>query len=613
MLQLFPRRGLLALFLALLVAALNVAVFMSLHPGDRGEEDEAHATYARAALDQRMEILAGRSRRIAPGSWMRAKGHVDRMRKRRDAARLSSAGSAAAASSEAVSLPTSVTSPSAAATWRWLGPNNIGGRIRTIAITPANPTTIFAGSASGGIWKSTDSGASWTPVDDFMSVLSVSSIVFDPTNPSVMYAGTGEGYDNIDAIRGDGIFKSTDSGSTWTQLASTAGTTTVDNFAFVDRVAISPDGQIILTANGGAGVFRSTNGGATFTQTATFAAETVVIDPADGSKALAAPQGAIHYTTDGGQTWHLSSGLPAGGRIELAYAPGNPLVVYASYDYHNGSLFRSNDGGVSFTLVHDGSDEPLLGAQGWYDNVIWVNPTNVNDVIVGGVDMYESLDGGTTWPNEIGRQMHADHHAIVADPRFGAANRTVYFGSDGGMFKIDDLGEFATSPPYAINNNLGVTQFYGAAADPSTGIVVGGTQDNGTDSFSPSTSLGWFIASAGDGGFAASDPSRSGLFYGEHQYLTLFRATNGGHTDVSFIDGGLSDANHDALFIAPFVLDPNNPQRMLAGGLTLWRTPDATVSSPTWTGIKASRSGSDHVSAIAIAPGNSNIIWVGYE
>ncbi|MGH9411126.1 MAG: choice-of-anchor D domain-containing protein, partial [Vicinamibacterales bacterium] len=263
--------------------------------------------------------------------------------------------------------------------------------------------------------------------------------------------------------------------------------------------------------------------------------------------------------------------------------------------------------------VHDGSDESLLGAQGWYDNVIWVNPTNVNDVIVGGVDMYESLDGGTTWPNEIGMQMHADNHAIVPDPRFGAANRTVYFGGDGGMFKIDDLGQFTTSPPYAVNNNLGVTQFYGAAADPSTGIVVGGTQDNGTESFSPSTSLGWFIASAGDGGFAASDPSRSGLFYGEHQYLTLFRATNGGHTDLSFIDGGLSDANANALFIAPFVLDPNNPQLMLAGGLTLWRTPDATASSPTWTGIKTSRSGSDHVSAIAIAPGNSNIIWVGYE
>ncbi|MGH9411207.1 MAG: hypothetical protein ACRD1V_17350 [Vicinamibacterales bacterium] len=367
MLQLFPRRVLLALFLALSVAVLNAALFTSLHRRDEGEEDELHATYARAALDQRMEILAGRSRRIAPGSWMRAKGHVDRMRKRR--ARLSSAGSAAGVSSETTSSgssgssgtssSSSASSSAAAATissgaWRWLGPNNIGGRIRTIAISPASPTTIFAGSASGGIWKSTDSGASWTPVDDFMSVLSVSSIVFDPTDPSVMYAGTGEGYDNIDAIRGDGIFKSTDGGSTWIQLVATAGTTTVDNFAFVDRIAISPDGNTILTANGGAGVFRSTNGGATFTQTATFSAETVVIDPADGSKALAAPQGAIYYTTDGGQTWHLSSGLPPGGRIELAYAPGNPLVVYASYDYHNGSLFRSNDGGVSFTLVHDG-------------------------------------------------------------------------------------------------------------------------------------------------------------------------------------------------------------------------------------------------------------------
>ena len=371
----------------------------------------------------------------------------------------------------------------------------------------------------------------------------------------------------------------------------------------------------MLTANGGDGMFRSTNGGATFTHVSALAATTVVFHPTDSAKAVAAGSGSIAYTSDGGLTWHASTGLPGGGRTELAYARSNPNIVYASYDSNGGSVLRSINGGVSFTVVHDGTNGSLLGNQGWYDNVIWVNPVNANDVIVGGISMFESLDGGISWPNNVGGGVHADHHAIVEDPRFdGVTNQTVYFGNDGGIYKLDDLSRWSSSPPLAINTNLGVTQFYGAAGDVATGAIFGGTQDNGTELYTPSTKRSWSVMVGGDGGRAAADASASGIFYGENQYLNLFRFTTDA-SSITPITMGLSDAGrpNQTLFIAPFILDPNNSQVLLAGGEFLWRTTNPRAASPTWRGLKLSPTGAELVSAIAVAPGNSDAIWVGYD
>ena len=147
--------------------------------------------------------------------------------------------------------------------WKWLGPGNIGGRTRSIVIHPGNPNIMWLGAVGGGVWKSIDGGTSWAPLADFMANLNVACLVIDPTNPNVLYAGTGEGYYNGDALRGNGIFKTTNGGANWTQLASTTG----PNFFFVNRLAMSPNGQVLLAATR-SGMYRSTNGGSSFTAVA---------------------------------------------------------------------------------------------------------------------------------------------------------------------------------------------------------------------------------------------------------------------------------------------------------------------------------------------------------
>ena len=282
--------------------------------------------------------------------------------------------------------------------WTWLGPGNIGGRVRSIIIHPTNPNTMWAGSVGGGIWRTDDGGGSWTPVDDFMANLAIGCMVMDPTDSNVMYAGTGEGFYNVDAIRGEGIFKSIDGGVTWNQLSSTNNS----NFYWVNRLTISPDGSTILAATRDSGIFRSTDGGANWTQTlsSTWVGD-VDFDPSNGNNAVAGGLwgSGAWYSTNGGQSWTASTfnspGIADAGRIEVAYAPSSPNIVYASIDLNSGELWKSTDGGHTYSLVNTGTE--YLGGQGWYDNIVWVDPTNPDVVVVGGIDLWRSTDAGASF------------------------------------------------------------------------------------------------------------------------------------------------------------------------------------------------------------------------
>lgn len=284
-------------------------------------------------------------------------------------------------------------------------------------------------------------------------------------------------------------------------------------------------------------------------------------------------------------------------------------------------------------------------------------------MIAGGIDLWRSTDGGNTLA-EISTSSshppspHADQHAIVAHPGYnGTSNRMMFFGSDGGICTAPDLhavGEEA-SPPYLVgweglDNSFGVTQFYAGAGNASSGKLIGGAQDNGTVCFDPHQGpQKWTTIFGGDGGWCASDPTNPQLFYGEYIYLAIFRNTDGGAgQDSDYIDGQfynettqewdwrpvphrIPDAvplsatqNPPALFIAPFVLDPNNPQRILAAGPSLWRTNDARTantstpaSGPSWHSIKqpiapSSDTSGFEISAVAVATGDSDTIWVGH-
>ena len=367
--------------------------------------------------------------------------------------------------------------------WTWMGPGNIGGRTRSILVHPTDPATLWLGSVGGGVWKTSNGGATWAPLADFMGSLAVSTLALDPTNPNTLYAGTGEGFYNGDAMRGAGIFKSTNAGKDWSQLPATA----TANFFWVNRLAIAHNGQSLLAATRN-GLFRSTNGGTSWTALGS-PVNVEILDvrfhPTDNSLCIAGGRnGMAFYSSNGGASWAAASGLatPGGfaGRVELAYAKANPNTVYASVDNNSGEVFRSNDGGKTYAKQNTGTN--YLGSQGWYDNTIWAgDPTNVNLVVVGGLDLYRSTDGGTTFTQisqwwQAPASAHADHHAIVAHPNYnGDSNKVVYFANDGGIYRTDNVSTVqGTSGWVSLNHYYGVTQFYGAGGNLASGRVVAG-------------------------------------------------------------------------------------------------------------------------------------------
>jgi hypothetical protein len=567
--------------------------------------------------------------------------------------------------------------------WTAIGPGNIGGRIRAISPNPANGNDILIGGVSGGVWRTTNGGASWSPANDFMGNLAVSTIVRDPSNPQVVYAGTGEGFFNFDAVRGYGIYKSTDGGTTWALIPGTTPNpdplTIGWGFFYVNRIAVHPTNPLILLAatsgfycNTG-GLLRSTNGGANWSLVYNRRAVDVKFDPNNANRVLVAeashcvspaadfttvlPAGsyptfhgsAVAVSNDGGATFAYPGARTeleaSDARVEIAWAKATSGLAVAVLDSNGGvggygRLFFSTNGGATWSY---NSKPGHLGNQGWYDNALWVDPTDSRRVVVGGLDLYRGSGVANWWMTNTPLSWtkvsswqyapvsaHADHHAIVEHPAYdGTSNRTVFFGNDGGMYKAVDVTTIAAGVAGTgwtnLNNALAITQFYGGAGQTASGYrLVGGTQDNGSLTATSSVPTApWATYNGGDGGFSAVSPTDPNTFYGEYVYATIARTTNGG-PDIMDICSGIADANSTycggsdaANFISPFILDPNNANTMLVGAARLWRSTNVRSSAPglpAWSSIKAvSPSSFNYISAIAVAPGNSNLIWVGHN
>lgn len=527
--------------------------------------------------------------------------------------------------------------------WEWLGPGNIGGRIRAIALHPTSPSTIFIGGVAGGIWKSSNGGSSWTVVNDFLPNLAVTSIVYDPTNLSIMYASTGEGFYNSDALPGAGIFKSTNGGNTWTQLASTNNA----NFRWVNRLEHHPDstGIIYAATTDPHRVVRSRDGGntwATLLNTVTPVLDVKVSPHSPYGRIIIGTQGFgssnwantghVFLSSNWGRTWveqttGAANKLPNWPlRCEVAFCPSNSTRIYVSIGRSKGEIWRSDDSGDTWSMRSNTYE--YLGGQQWYNNCIWVNPNNSDHIIVGGIDLWRSTNGGTTltrisdWTkyhnNSSANSAHADHHIIIQHPDFNnSTNKSVYVGNDGGIQRMTDYSTVTTTSGWTnlCGSTLGITQFYGGAAAPDGSFIIGGTQDNDHLRYKPSGTWSgagnWFQAETGDGGFAAINHSNTNIQYSEYTNLVIEKSTDGGNTNATAISG-LSDAGTNrALFIAPFSMDPNDPLRLIAGGKSIWRT---TNSAGNWSRIRDSISANyPKCSAIDIATGNSDVIWVGYE
>ncbi|MBX3407884.1 MAG: hypothetical protein KF869_14080 [Phycisphaeraceae bacterium] len=495
------------------------------------------------------------------------------------------------------------------ASWVSRGPGNVGGRTRSFLIHPTTPLRMWAGGVSGGVWYTANGGTTWTPVADAMSNLNIGCLAFDPTNSDVIFAGTGEGVFGGGSLAGNGIWKSVDAGVTWTQMSGTA------SWGAVGRIAVNPaNTQIILAARSGssAGIMRTTNGGATWSNVAMGSeSQFVSWDPNDSAKAVAhvrALSGAHRamYSTNSGQTWTAATGIPTTDRIELCYAAATPNMVYALSG--NGLVYRSTDGGQTYTVRTTSGN----AGSSWWACPIWVSPTNSDLLTVGGYAIYRSTNGGQTLTQIsngyiITTAPHPDIHWFMHDPGYnGTTNRRWWVATDGGLHGTNDI-HASTISWFSRQATYRTTQFYGAAGHGPTGRIIGGTQDNGTLRLNSTSSDTANLTFGGDGGFCAIDHEDPNYTYGEYIYAQVHRSTNGGQS-ASYITNGLSDANAAANFIAPFILDPNNPNTMYVGASSLWRSQNVRTTA-SWSAVRAP--GNDYISAIAVAPGNSSVVWVG--
>ncbi|MEN3026585.1 MAG: hypothetical protein ABDH31_02610 [Chlorobiota bacterium] len=485
--------------------------------------------------------------------------------------------------------------------WQPIGPFHIGGRIRTVVHHPTREGWVYIGAAAGGIWRTTDGGQTWQPLFDDGNSLSFGALAIDPTASNIIYAATGEMSNNIDSYFGAGIFKSTDGGESWTPI----GLTHVGAFSKIEVHPRNPRLIVAGATKNYAGFWRSTDAGQTWSRTFVGSVTDISINPNDTAEFFIGVAGrGVYHSTDGGITWTFrSNGLPSAlGRVCVQQAPSAPEILYALVEQNGsggiGAIYKSTNRGRQWQLVYQGQ-ESFFNGQGWYNAYVVIHPTNPNIVLAGGIDIYRTTDGGTTWTNVThgysGGHVHVDQHAAAFNP---LNPNIVYAGNDGGMYRSTDAGATWT----AINNGLAVTQFYAMAIDQSRDDVnYGGTQDNGT--------LGnrggnWGMVAGGDGFFVVVDHDNPDILYGEFPNGDLWKR-NLATGSFQRITRGI-DPNDPGYWSAPLVMDPTNSQTLYHGRRRLYATYNGGAY---WEPISSPMSAS--ITAIGASPADPSVIFIG--
>ncbi len=480
--------------------------------------------------------------------------------------------------------------------FRSIGPAYCSGRIADFAVNPERTNEYFVAVASGHIWKTTNAGITWEPVFDNYGSYSIACVVLDPTNPNVVWAGTGENNHQRALGYGDGVYKSIDGGKTWKNMG-------LKESRQIGMIAIDPrNTNVVYVAAEGSvwgpggerGLYKTTDGGKTWNRIFYISEHTgvnnVILDPRNpdviyitseqrrrhvNTKIGGGPESAIYRSLDAGATFEkLTSGLPSEdmGGIGIAVSPANPDYVYAIIEAANdaGGFFRSINRGASWTKMSDHY------SQGQYYNEITCDPVNVDIVYSMETVSKVTLDGGKTWKNLGLNSRHVDDHAIWIDPK---NPKHFLIGGDGGIYETYDGGEV-----FGFKNNLPVTQFYRVNVDNSEPFyyVYGGTQDNNSMG-GPSrntSSLGvvndeWFVTNGGDGFWTAVDPEDPNIVYAEAQYGNMVRYDR---KSGEAIDIRPEPAKGEETFRwnwnAPLVLSRHNPHRLYCAANKVFRSDD---------------------------------------
>jgi photosystem II stability/assembly factor-like uncharacterized protein len=479
---------------------------------------------------------------------------------------------------------------------RSIGPSIMSGRISHIAVHPQAKQTWYLGVASGGVWKTTNAGITWTPIFQNEGSYSIGSVVIDPAVPSTVWVGTGEANNQRSVGYGDGIYRSDDAGRTWRNM----GLKTSEH---IGRIVVDPrDSKVVFaaaygplwSAGGERGLYKTVDGGANWTKVLEISENTgisdVAIDPANPDVMLAVahqrrrhtwtlihggPESGLHKSMDGGKTWRrIRTGLPGGdvGRIVIAFSPAQKGLVYAKVESSGQpvALYASLDGGDSWERRGNVQAQPM-----YYKN-IHADPKDPDRVYVPSVQTQVSEDGGRTFSGLGERNKHVDNHYVWIDPD---DTDHLLEGCDGGLYETWDRGRL-----WRHFTNLSVTQFYNVEVDNASPIynVYGGTQDNATlggpsRSRTPdgATNGDWFVVTGGDGFVARIDPNDPNIVYGESQYGGIVRLDRRTSERVGIKPvEGRGEAPLRFNWESPFVISPHNSSRLYFGASRLFRSDD---------------------------------------
>ena len=528
------------------------------------------------------------------------------------------------------------------ATWIPRGPTNVGGRITDLAVDPRDANRVYAAAAEGGILRTDDAGQHWLPLFDEGPALAMGAVALDPANPDIVYAGGGEvnpGGGSV-AYGGAGLFRSPDRGANWEPLG-------LEAVGAIGRIRVDPANsqQIFVAAMGQLwetdahrGVYRSTNGGASWQQVLFVADDTGCVDliqrPDQPDVLLAAmwqrlrqpeaydyggPRCAVYRSTDGGDNWTLLSGtggLPAasatGGRIGLDLCAADPAVMCAVFADRTGyftSLWRSTNGGDTWTRTNDSALSGIFASYGWWFGNVRIHPANPLTIWVLGLDFYRSTTGGCWW-SSAGGSMHVDHHGLA----FGrGASPVIYNGNDGGVYRSTNGGTAWTLLP-----DQPVTQIYRLALDASNAnALLLGAQDNGTNRSTSGAANDFVNIYGGDGFGPLVHPTNSLRIWALYQYGGLGYSSNGGGS-FSGATGGIGGSDRIA-WNAPLIQDPTNVDRRYFGTNKLYRS----ATNTSWTAVSGDLTGGPHanvsgqvrgtLTAIAVSPLDGQVLWAGSD
>jgi photosystem II stability/assembly factor-like uncharacterized protein len=513
--------------------------------------------------------------------------------------------------------------------WSYAGPVNIEGRITTAAIHPSDPQTVYAGTANGGLWKSTDFCQNWSSVFDEQNTSSIGAVAIDPVNPETIYCGTGESNSLRSYYPGTGIYKSTNGGTNWIFSG-------LDSSYTIGNISINPlNNQEIYAAAGGwtrrknsqRGIYKSNDGGLTWQKrlylSDSVGAIDVKVDPQNPSKVFAAMWerqrredyvkyggrfSGMYVSTNSGNNWsQVSGGFPVNdatmGRISFDISNSDPNNLYALTAFTSGAsrgLYKSTNGGVNWTNIN--SSAAQSSSYAWFNRVCNVDPSNPNRLFCGGLQMEFSDNGGNSFG--ISGTSHVDQHAVafsVSNPQY------IVLGNDGGI-------DYSTNGGASWNESrsLPITQFYaGEIYYNNPDRILGGTQDNGTIRTTAVTGE-WDEIYGGDGFYCLVDYSNPQNVYAASQFGGLGRSTNGGNSFLSATNGlDLTYTN----WMTPYIIDKNDPQTLYCGTYKIHKTTDGmqswTVISPDLTNGHVQSLGT--ITTVDVSKSNQDVIYCGTD